>query len=209
MQKTPHLLIFTRFPEPGTTKTRLIADLGADGAAALQKKLTEMTIETCQELSSVREISTTIYFTGGDPASMAEWLPDHDCRLQADGDLGYRMRESIRQTFNRGYAPVLLIGCDIPGLTVEILDEALSLLDCNDVVLGPATDGGYYLVGLRTGEPELLDTLFTDKTWSVSDLFEKTVSLLRQKGYLTGTVAELIDIDDSHDLDTARKRGLV
>jgi glycosyltransferase A (GT-A) superfamily protein (DUF2064 family) len=109
------LIIFTRYPEPGRAKTRLIPALGAEGAADLHRRLTERTLATARRLATLRKLTLEVRYAGGDAALMRQWLGGGlHLRAQGDGDLGARMREAFREAFEEGCYGVVLIGTDCP-----------------------------------------------------------------------------------------------
>jgi rSAM/selenodomain-associated transferase 1 len=197
MQLTDQLTIFTRYPEPGLTKTRLISALGEEGAAELQKKLTENTIQEIEQLVKTSTIEPVIYFEGGDLASMQNWLgPDRLYKAQGHGDLGAKLKKAFGDAFSAGAQRVVTIGCDCPGLSKEIIGRAFDALYLKDLVLGPATDGGYYLIGMKYP----VDELFEDIPWGTDEVFKKTVSLAQQLCLSIETLETLNDVDRPQDL---------
>jgi rSAM/selenodomain-associated transferase 1 len=198
MQLTDQLTIFTRYPEPGLTKTRLISALGEEGAAALQKKLTEKTIQKVEQLVKTSTIEPVICFEGGDLVSMQNWLgPDRFYRQQFHGNLGEKLEKAFTDAFSAGAQRVVTIGCDCPELTKEHIGRAFDALYLNDLVLGPATDGGYYLIGIKYP----IDELFKDIPWGTEKVFEKTVSLAQQLCLSIEILEELHDVDRPEDLE--------
>ncbi len=186
------LIIFTRFPEPGRTNTRLMPELGANGAAALHRALVEHTLHTAQEATKTRDVILEIHHTG-EVAPMRAWLgAEWKYRPQAGGDLGARMLASLAATDG----PAVLIGTDCPDLTPEILVGAFAALQQNDVVLGPAADGGYYLVGMNSARPEI----FVDIPWGGAQVLSSTRDRLTQAGLRWHELAILSDIDRPEDL---------
>ena len=203
------LLLFTRYPEAGITKTRLIAELGAEGAALLQKKLTERVVLQANLLKQHLAISTIIHYTGGSEDQMTSWLGPMDFAAQADGDLGERMRLAFTQAFTEGAEMAVLIGSDIPDISVKILQQAFTALVTKEAVIGPSADGGYYLLGLVAGKaPQLFPLLFTKMPWSTKVLFATTIRRLDTAGCTVGILPVLRDIDVPADLPLARERGL-
>jgi rSAM/selenodomain-associated transferase 1 len=197
MQLTDQLTIFTRYPEPGLTKTRLISVLGEKGAAALQKDLTEKTIQEMEQLVKTSTIEPVICFDGGDLDIMQNWLgPDRVYKPQARGDLGEKLRKSFADAFSAGAQRVVTIGCDCPGLCREHISRAFDALYFNDLVLGPASDGGYYLIGIKYP----LDALFEGISWGTDKVFEKTVSLAQHLGLSIEILEKLHDVDRPEDL---------
>ena len=120
------LIIFTRYPEPGTTKTRMIPKLGAEGAAELQRQMTEHITSTVSQLADRRQLPIEVRFDGGSKKLMRQWLGHNfSYRLQGEGDIGHRMQRAFAEGFQDGYEPIIIIGSDIPGITTEILQRAL------------------------------------------------------------------------------------
>src|SRR5262249_13927519 len=147
-------------PRPGRVKSRLAAGIGPDLAAAVARALAEHALRRTAPLRD--EYERTVLFTPADAGeAIAEWLPGQDCGPQAEGDLGVRMAEAFAQSFRRGARRVALIGTDVPGITREDVLEALESLDAHDVAIGPAADGGYWLLALGDPAPGL----FCDIPW--------------------------------------------
>ncbi len=204
------LLVFTRYPEAGTTKTRLIAELGAEGAALLQKKLSERVISQANQLTKRLALATSVYYTGGSREKMASWLGPMHFVTQADGDLGQRMHAAFMHAFAGGAKRAVLIGSDIPDINVDLLEQAFIALLDKEVVIGPSEDGGYYLIGLVAKKSkQLLPLLFTAMPWSTNELFATTTQRLEKSGYTVATLPALRDIDLPADLSFARARGLL
>lgn len=195
------LIIFTRLPVPGQTKTRLIPALGPDGAADLQRQMTEHTLKSMKPL--VREpIELQVRFEGGDQASIISWLgEDLFYAPQGPGDLGERMRRAFRESFEEGFDNVLIVGTDCPYLTVDDVKESLDLLRSNILVLGPATDGGYYLIGISSAAPQwLYDLIFENVPWGTDQVFNTTVNAIAETGLNMGLLDEKSDVDEPEDL---------
>jgi rSAM/selenodomain-associated transferase 1 len=191
------LIIFTRYPEPGRTKTRMISILGEAGAAMLQKKMTEYTLKKVRQLSSILPLSIAVYFTGGNKALIKNWLgKDLLYQQQSAGDLGQRMKSAFEQAFIRGMTKVVMIGTDCPELTEAILSQAFDGLDRHDLVLGPAVDGGYYLIGLSRLVPEL----FIGINWGSSEVLAQTKKVARQLNLKVDYLPLLNDVDRPEDL---------
>ncbi len=192
-----HLIIFTRYPEPGKTKTRLIPVLGSVGAANLQRQMTEHTIFNVKELQTVIDISVEVRFAGGNMELMQQWLGlDLVYQSQGEGDLGSRMARSLLQAFQSGAEKAIIIGTDCPGLNAQILATAFEKLHTFDLVLGPALDGGYYLIGLRQTIPEL----FANIEWGTAQVFQKTVEIAQKFNLSQVNLINLADVDRPEDL---------
>ncbi|MFO7962969.1 MAG: TIGR04283 family arsenosugar biosynthesis glycosyltransferase [Desulfobacterales bacterium] len=163
------IIVFTRFPDSGQVKTRLIPSLGPDGAATLQKKMTEFAIEQAGQSG----IPMQIRFTEGTGVQMREWL-GVDCEYipQGDGDLGERMERAFSEAFEAGAKKVVIIGTDCPDNRASNMRHSVRLLDQASCVIGPACDGGYYLIGLSAPQPEL----FRHISWGTDRVFQQTIA---------------------------------
>jgi uncharacterized protein len=192
-----HLIIFTRYPEAGKTKTRLIPALGSFGAANLQRQMTEYTIFQVKELQKEIAISFEVRFAGGNSQLMEEWLgSDLIYQSQGDGDLGSRMMRSLFSSFESGAEKVVIIGTDCPGVNTQVIATAFEHLHTFDMVLGPAIDGGYYLIGLRLSVPEL----FTNIDWGTAQVFQQTIDIADKLNLSRVYLPYLADIDRPEDL---------
>lgn len=192
------LIVFGRYPTVGRVKTRLISTLGPAGAASLQKRLTEKTIAVAQTTTSRKNGQLVFCHDGGDPKQIGRWLGSANihCLPQISGNLGQRMRAAFQQAFDKGAERVLLVGTDIPGMTHEVLEKALGALTAHDLVLGPSTDGGYWLVGMNA-----FQDIFSGMVWSQPDVLEKTLSRARKKGLTPFLAERLTDLDTAEDLE--------
>jgi len=195
--KRSKLIIFTRYPEPGCTKTRLIGTLGAQGAADLQRQMTEWTVRAANAARAKSKTDIEICFTGGDEQKMRKWLgASLAYRPQVGRDLGERMANAFQSGFAEGYRRIVLIGTDCPELTADILDKAFGVLEQHDVVIGPTHDGGYYLIGMTDAFPQV----FTHMPWGTDAVLEKTLDVLRSIGVTWGLTDKLRDVDVPEDL---------
>jgi uncharacterized protein len=196
------LIIFTRYPEAGKAKTRLIPALGADGAANLHRQFTEQTL---QKALTLLDTAIAVHFTGGSLEQMQTWLGGEvQYRSQTAGDLGDRMSHAFMTTFAEGYQSVIIIGTDCPQLTPELLSQAFQALLTHDLVLGATTDGGYYLLGLRQPMPEL----FVDVAWSTEVVFQQTIAIAQQLGLAIAQLPTLSDVDRPEDLRFLQHFGM-
>ena len=191
------LIVFTRYPEPGITKTRLIPVLGKAGAANLHRLMAQRTIASALFLQNSRQLSVEIHHTGGSQQQMQDWLgTDLIYQNQIDGDLGARMAAAFQNSFDSGVDKVAIIGTDCPDLKAEILAQAFDRLSDRDLVLGPAKDGGYYLIGLRRSIPELFDGI----KWGTSEVFASTRAIAQNLNLSIADLPTLADIDLPEDL---------
>ncbi|CCH67302.1 Glycosyltransferase [Richelia intracellularis HH01] len=192
-----HLIIFTRYPEPGNTKTRLINTLGPEGAADLQRQMTEYTLAWAKKLVNTSYTSIEVRFNGGNLELMKAWLGDKLIyESQGEGDLGNNMGRSLFNAFQNNAQQVLLIGIDCPGLNADILTQAFDQLVNYDLIIGPAVDGGYYLLGLKRYIPEL----FINISWGTARVLQQTISTAQRLGLSQMQLQTLTDIDRPEDL---------
>ncbi|HEY9671278.1 MAG TPA: TIGR04282 family arsenosugar biosynthesis glycosyltransferase [Waterburya sp.] len=197
------LIVFTRYPEPGKTKTRLIPALGAEGAATLQRQMTEQKLAEVNKLQTFYPVSVEIHFTGGNEAVMQEWLGSNLIyRQQNEGDIGCRMAAAFEISFRAGMDRVVLIGIDCPDLNAQLMAEAFHALHEHDLVLGPALDGGYYLIGLR----RLIPQLFTGIRWSTAEVLSQTLKIAQSLDLAVAKLPWLSDVDYPEDLSILKMR---
>ena len=193
------IIIFTRFPVPGLTKTRLIPVLGPEGACRLHREMTEKIVAQVQQIKKNYPLMMEIHFSGGSREQMAGWLGrDLDYVVQSEGDLGDRMRLAFQKAFRQGWKRVVLIGSDLPDLTPAIIRGSFERLTHHDLVLGPAQDGGYYLIGLKANRPELFGSSII---WGTKEVLKKTLKTADQLGLKTALLARLRDVDRPEDLN--------
>jgi uncharacterized protein len=180
------LVIFTRYPEPGLVKKRLIPLLGPAGAARLQREMAVRAVGVANTLRPGVELE--LHYTGGDCDPIrALFGQGLKIRRQEQGDLGARMLGSFRCTADEGYTRTVLMGTDCPLVTGEILGQAFALLEDHDLVLGPAEDGGYYPVGMKRPWPEIFEGI----AWGSGYVLEQTLAKARGCGMRTALVTRL------------------
>lgn len=200
------LIVFTRYPRPGLSKTRLIPALGPEGAARIQKALTGLTLKTILPLVESGVIQARVSFDGCSEEEMRQWLGSgFTYEQQAEGNLGYKMRMAFQRAFaNEGVSRVVIVGTDIHDLTADIISVAFEALGYNDLVIGPAVDGGYYLIGMNSNHPQL----FTDVDWGTNRVFEQTMFKASVEKLTTHVLQKLNDIDRPEDLIFLKKEIL-
>jgi uncharacterized protein len=192
-----HLIIFTRYPEPHRTKTRLIPRLGPEGAAELQGDMTDHTLAWARELAGKASVSVQVRFEGGDEARMRDRFGDSFPYLpQGPGDLGDRMARAFEEAFAAGADRAIVVGTDCPGITADLAEQAFERLATADLVLGPATDGGYYLIGLRRPIP----ALFAGIAWGQETVLHETRKRAEELGLTISLLTTLSDVDRPEDL---------
>ena len=196
------LIIYSRYPEPGTTKTRMIPILGAEGAAELQRQMSEYTLNTARQLKKSRNINLEVHFAGGTQQLMSDWLgQDISYIKQTSGDLGEKMKSSFQQAFDRQHEKVIIIGIDCPDIDLAILNQAFNSLRYHDLVLGEAKDGGYYLIGLNKLIPQLFDNI----TWGTNKVLNQTKAIADKLSLNTEYLMALPDVDRPEDLSIWHK----
>lgn len=185
MENTPTIALFTRYPQAGSAKTRLIPALGETGAADLHRCLVERTLGAVRASGLPFEVWTT----GGSAAQFADWLGDDVTLIeQGEGDLGARLAQVA--------APAILLGADIPDISPAHLCSAAQALASADAVIGPAADGGYYLLALRAPAP----FLFVDMEWGSDRVLAETQRRLVAAGMTCHHLETLHDCDRPEDL---------
>lgn len=200
LDRRQRLILFGRYPEPGRVKTRLIPALGPAGAADLQRRLTERALAEVRQAARRTGASVEFRFAGGNRRKMRRWLGDR-LRLvpQGPGDLGDRMRRALFAALADGARRAVLVGTDVPGMTAAHLGGAIDALAGNDVVLGPSSDGGYWLVGLRHRAD-----LFTNTDWGTPRVLEQTLRAARAEEASVRRIDTLTDLDTPDDLAAIR-----
>jgi rSAM/selenodomain-associated transferase 1 len=195
MRATTLLGVFAKHWTPGTVKTRLAASIGAEAASELHRAFVERIVER--------------FLRAGEVCVLSFWPPEKRAEFafaeragwllwpQSRGDLGARMRRFFEEALFRGAERIVLIGSDSPTAPVEHVQCAFHRLQSEDVVLGPATDGGYYLVGAAGRVPPIFD----DIAWSTPQVWNATVERLEKSKIQYGVLPEWYDVDDAGDLD--------
>jgi uncharacterized protein len=192
------IILFTRYPEPGRAKTRLIPVLGAGGAAALHRRMTERILETIERHAVTSDVRVEIRLAGGADDLARAWLgPERWIRPQGPGNLGDRMLRAATEAAVEGAPSTVIVGADCPAITEAHLAEAFAALIESEIVLGPAVDGGYYLIGLR--QPR--SCLFRGIDWGTSSVLSETVRAAEEACLTPTLIDALPDVDRPEDLD--------
>jgi len=188
----PALLLFIKNPIPGKTKTRLAADVGNEMALKMYHVLTDWTREQAAGLAGVDRYLWYSSFINTEDA----WPATDFTKLLQQGDgLGERMEHALGHAFAQGHDRAIIIGSDCPGITTEYLDTAFAALDDNDLVVGPALDGGYTLLGMRRLHP----TLFRDMEWSTESVLPQTLERAASAELSVHQLPALSDVDYLED----------
>ena len=192
------LLIFAKSPEPGKVKTRLIPDIGVDAATNLYMELLKRTLSTSD---SAIFSEKQLWLSGDKEHVFFNNVNSFKFMYQVGDDLGERMFNAFEYALTEhDYA--ILIGCDCPGLTNQDLRLARDMLEADkDIVLGPAEDGGYYLIGLKHNNINL----FSNIEWGSDKVFSKTLSIAKRLSLNIGLLTKRNDIDRFSDLESFEK----
>lgn len=195
------LIIFAKNPEKGKVKTRLAQTIGDQKALEVYQELLQVTKSISDPLQVHKQVWYSRFIN---PADL--WSPSldnragdtsfYEKRLQQGDSLGKRMQHAFEEAFRAGYQKVVIIGTDCSSLETAILQAAYQLLDEQQVVIGPARDGGYYLLGMSQFYPDL----FEDKQWSTPSVCKETIQQLEQWNVSYEMLPVLNDIDTEEDL---------
>jgi uncharacterized protein len=189
-----------KYPEPGIVKTRLAIDIGPEKAALIFRKVSERVMK--QTIPVTGSYDRFVFY---DPPERRQdfvsWLKTEKFIAQKGGDVGERMNNVVRYLLENGADKAVITGSDIPELNSKIIMKAFEMLDHADIVIGPARDGGYYLIGMKTTMPEL----FVNIQWSTGDVFAETIRTLKHLGKSYSVLPVLSDLDTIEDLDNIVK----
>jgi rSAM/selenodomain-associated transferase 1 len=196
-QPTNALVIMTKAPQPGRSKTRLVPPLSYDEAADLARALL---VDQLENLARFEGARLFIAFTPKKAGGFFEGFIAHGftCFPQRGRSLGERMSYAFQHLFTKRFQNIILIGSDLPALSLTLFDQAYELLEKSaaDIVLGPSADGGYYLVGLN----RMHTTMFEGIRWSRNDVLAQTIQKLSAVGLKHELLPEGYDIDTADDL---------
>jgi uncharacterized protein len=190
------LIVFIKNPILGKVKTRLAASLGDQKALRVYKKLLDHTLRITGNL----EYDKIVYYSDFVP-EQDEWLSaGFKQGLQIGQDLGQKMENAFEEGFRTGYSRILIIGSDCFELTSYHISKAFDNLENSNVVLGPAADGGYYLLGMT----ELFENVFENKKWSTDSVLHDTIKNLTDSNIKFNLLEQLNDIDTESDLQSSK-----
>lgn len=185
------IIVFQKSPSPGKVKTRLAATIGNEKAVYIYSYLLNYTHKL---LTSIK--ADVLIFHEG-PIDKQQYEKDnYSFYPQTGKDLGEKMSNAFDQAFKQGYDSVLIIGTDCLELQTRHIEEAFACLKNNDLVLGPAEDGGYYLIGLNENNGQLFDNI----AWSSDSVFSNTIAIATQQQLKVHLLECLNDIDEYSDL---------
>jgi len=190
------ILVFQKNLIAGRTKTRLAATIGNEKALFVYKQLISITTNVLINLP----FDKLIYYSEFIPLDIEDKEIETAAKtlvlVQHGNDLGARMLNSFSDQFKIGYSRLIIIGTDCPGLNSELLLNAFNALESHDIVIGPAADGGYYLLGMSKLYPEL----FEGVEWSTSKVYGQTVDIISKLGLSFSLMPVLRDLDNENDL---------
>ena len=186
------IIIFVRHPEIGKVKTRLAKSIGDEKALQIYKKLLQHTLD----ITSAVEAAKFVFYTE-EIQEQDLWSKPNYTKCKQDGtDLGERMKNAFSFVFSKGFTHLVIVGSDCYQLKSNTIELAFSHLADNDFVLGPAVDGGYYLLGMN----RLYSEVFENKIWSTSHVAEQTISDVERLGLSFKLLQTLNDVDEVEDL---------
>ncbi|MFW5805981.1 MAG: TIGR04282 family arsenosugar biosynthesis glycosyltransferase [Bacteroidales bacterium] len=187
------LIIFIKNPIKGAVKTRLAKEIGEEPALAIYKKLIEHTIKITKPLGFDKVVCYSQFID-----RMDEWSNKKYKKIKQTGDdLGDRMKNAFLDYFKQNYNKAVIIGADCYQLTTEIIESAFHKLDESDMVFGPANDGGYYLLGIKS----MHYPLFYNKYWGTDTVLKESIDDANEAGLSFQLLEQLTDIDIVKDLD--------
>jgi rSAM/selenodomain-associated transferase 1 len=184
-----------KFPEPGKVKTRLARDIGDGAAADVYARIARRVLQRTTPSAASYE-RMIFYSPSGKRKAFEQWFPTEDALPQKGGGIGRIMQNALSAMFEEGAEKAVVAGVDIPGLNSEIIRAAFAALDSSDLVIGPAMDGGYYLIGMKAVHPEL----FHGIRWSTAGVLEETLAVAGRCGLSCSPTETLYDIDTIEDL---------
>jgi len=197
------IIVFVKIPETGKVKARLSRDLDENTACSLYEAFVLDLLDTLKGGNYTVKIC---FYPPGAEESVAAWLgKDLFYAPQAGKDLGERMKNAFIDIFSQGYSEVLLIGSDIPDLTCPVIDEAFEGLKNNEAVIGPAFDGGYYLIGFR--KDTFLSEIFQGINWGTDTVFQKTMEIFGRNKLRVHVLKKWRDVDRLDDLRALFERN--
>ena len=201
MANPTELIVFARYPVAGQAKTRLIPALGADGAARLHRRMAEHVVAAARAAGTDDDATVAVHFTGGSRRDFRAWLgTDLFFQRQSGGDLGARLHRAFASAFRSGAKRALAVGSDVPGVSPEFLRRGIRALEDHEIVLGPAADGGYTLLGMKRLHPGM----FQGMDWGTERVCAQTRDAIARLGLSVTELPTLRDVDRPQDLDPLR-----
>lgn len=200
-----HLLFFTRFPQAGAVKARLAIEIGSANAMAAHDAMTHFCLAAADVATATIDASLHVLTTGASRAEAAGWLGmGHRYVDQGDGDLGDRVARALHHAIEQGARRIVVLGSDCPALSSDAIVAGFHLLTSHDVALGPAADGGFYLLGINAGLADRLSLLLVDLPWGTDCARSVLEQNAMRHGIRIGRLPLLSDVDRLADIDALR-----
>lgn len=191
------LIIFARYPVLGKVKTRLASSFGNEFALDFYKECSRHLFEEIEQNQS--EFFTPFVFCSekDELNKMKDWVGSgFEYYYQEGSDLGERMNNAFKQVFTLGAKKAAIIGTDVPDISKKLITSSFTLLDEKDFVIGPSTDGGYYLLGMKN----LAFDLFSGIEWSTESVLDRTINRITKNDFSFTKLEQLYDIDDERSI---------
>ena len=196
------LLIFVKYPSPGTVKRRLSPELTPEQSAAFYRALAEEVVQV--HISAAGYESIVCFAPENARREVRSWLgPDVRLWSQLGDDLGARQFHAMKEALEGGYRKAAIIGSDCPTITPGDVEVAFACLNANDLVLGPCEDGGYYLIGATRA----IESLFEGISWGSEHVLSETLEKAQEAGLPLGLLDVKYDIDSYSDLERYYRSG--
>jgi len=190
------LIIFLKYPEAGKVKTRLAEDIGADKAADLYSSMAMKIIDNTADPENY--ITTVFYDPPSKLKEIRDWIGEKEVQFspQTGKTLGDKISNAFKEVFDNGSDKAVIIGTDCIDVTSDTINHTVDMLNQNDIILGPAEDGGYYLLGLKKHIPQIFEKI----DWSTDCVLNQTIEKLNKHKLKYHLLKTLRDIDDVYDL---------
>lgn len=197
------IILFIRNPELGKVKTRLAKTIGDENALLVYKALLTHTHQITRDLPFDKYVYYADQITADDSWDRAVYQK----RLQTGKDLGEKMANACKELFGMGYQTLLIMGSDCYELETGIIQHAMESMEIADVVIGPARDGGYYLIGMQAP----FKNIFENISWSTDKVYAQTLAIVEKNKYSIAVLPTLTDVDTEADLtaELKRKSGMI
>ena len=185
------LLVFAKTPVLGTVKKRLATTVGAEKALSVYTQLLRKTNTILEELAQ----EVIVFYSGAEASTLQDYFPTFKLNAQKGTDLGERMQQAFQWGFSQGYKNLILIGTDLWEIETPLISLAFKQLQTHDCVIGPSTDGGYYLLGKKENIP----AVFQNKAWSTASVLTNTLADLQD--HQVALLPEKTDIDTYKEVE--------
>ncbi len=194
------IIIFQKNLELGKVKTRIAKSVGDKEALEIYQVLVDYTHEQLEKVDSKK----LIYYSDYKETEIVEMKGQYEVFIQSSGDLGKKMGNAFKDQFDLGYDQLVIIGTDCAEITPEVIKDAFSKLNESNVVIGPASDGGYYLLGMK----KFNSGLFYNIPWSSGEVLESTINYLKDQEITYTLLPVLSDVDYIEDWNEVKDRLL-